>query len=50
MFTWHIVLLPLGVGAIVAFHVVLVRMHGVVSPIDAAEGDAQLANAKEASE
>jgi len=50
MFTWHIVLLPLGVGAIVAFHVVLVRMHGVVAPIDAAEGDAQLANAKEASE
>lgn len=50
MFTWHIVLLPLGVGAIVAFHVILVRMHGVVSPIDAAESDAQLANAKESSE
>ena len=50
MFTWHIVLLPLGVGAIVAFHVILVRIHGVVSPIDAAESDAQLANAKEASE
>jgi hypothetical protein len=44
MFTWHIVLLPLGVAAIVAFHVILVRMHGVVSPIDAAESDAQLAN------
>ncbi|MEO6533720.1 MAG: cytochrome b N-terminal domain-containing protein [Pseudolysinimonas sp.] len=42
MFTWHIVLLPLGVAAIVAFHVILVRMHGVVSPIDAAETDAQL--------
>ena len=50
MFTWHIVLLPLGVGAIVAFHVILVRMHGVVPPIDAAETDAQLAHAKEASE
>jgi len=50
MFTWHIVLLPLGVGAIVALHVILVRMHGVVSPIDAAETDAQLANTKEASE
>jgi hypothetical protein len=50
MFTWHIVLLPLGVGAIVAFHVILVRMHGVVSPIDAAESDSQLANAKGASE
>ncbi len=46
MFTWHIVLLPLGVAAIVAFHVILVRMHGVVSPIDAAEGDAQLAKAQ----
>ena len=50
MFTWHIVLLPLGVGAIVAFHVILVRMHGVVSPIDAAESDSQLVNTKEASE
>ncbi|MDP9027593.1 MAG: cytochrome b N-terminal domain-containing protein, partial [Actinomycetota bacterium] len=30
MFTWHVVLLPLGVAAIVAFHVILVRMHGVV--------------------
>ena len=48
MFTWHIVLLPLGVGAIVALHVVLVRMHGVVPPIDAAESDAQLATKKEA--
>ncbi|MEP6844145.1 MAG: cytochrome b N-terminal domain-containing protein [Pseudolysinimonas sp.] len=43
MFMWHIVLLPLGVAAIVAFHVILVRIHGVVSPIDAAETDAQLA-------
>ncbi len=43
MFTWHIVLLPLGVGAIAAFHVILVRLHGVVPPLDAAESDAQLA-------
>jgi ubiquinol-cytochrome c reductase cytochrome b subunit len=43
MFTWHVVLLPLGVAAIVALHVILVRMHGVVSPIDAAETDAQVA-------
>jgi ubiquinol-cytochrome c reductase cytochrome b subunit len=43
MFMWHIVLLPIGVAAIVAFHVILVRVHGVVSPIDAAESDAQLA-------
>ncbi len=46
MFTWHIVLLPLGVGAIVAFHVILVRLHGVVPPLDAAESDAQLAHAQ----
>jgi quinol-cytochrome oxidoreductase complex cytochrome b subunit len=42
MLTWHIVLLPLGVGAIVALHVVLVRVHGVVPPIDASDDDAQL--------
>lgn len=42
IFMWHIVLLPLAVGAIVALHVVLVRMHGVVPPLDAAETDAQL--------
>ncbi|MEO6114752.1 MAG: cytochrome b N-terminal domain-containing protein [Pseudolysinimonas sp.] len=47
MFTWHIVLLPLGVAAIVAFHVILVRIHGVVAPIDAAETDAQLAKNSE---
>jgi ubiquinol-cytochrome c reductase cytochrome b subunit len=47
MFTWHVVLLPLGVAAIVAFHVVLVRMHGVVSPIEASETDAQLAESKQ---
>ena len=45
IFTWHIVLLPLAVGAVVALHVVLVRMHGVVPPIEAAETDAQLAGA-----
>jgi ubiquinol-cytochrome c reductase cytochrome b subunit len=50
MFMWHIVLLPLGVAAIVALHVVLVRMHGVVSPIDAAETDAQLAAHAEGSD
>ncbi|MBW4032518.1 MAG: cytochrome B6 [Acidobacteria bacterium] len=50
MFMWHIVLLPLGVAAIVAFHVLLVRMHGVVSPIDAADTDAQLATHTEGSD
>jgi quinol-cytochrome oxidoreductase complex cytochrome b subunit len=42
MFAWHIVLLPLGVGAVVVLHVLLVRMHGVVPPIDAKETDDQL--------
>jgi quinol-cytochrome oxidoreductase complex cytochrome b subunit len=30
----HVSLLPLGLGAIVAWHVILVRRHGVVPPID----------------
>ncbi|NVM99807.1 cytochrome b N-terminal domain-containing protein [Arthrobacter sp. SDTb3-6] len=42
VFMWHIMLLPLAVGAVVALHVVLVRAHGVVPPLDAAETDAQL--------
>jgi len=42
---WHITLLPLVVGIVVALHVVLVRMHGVVPPLDAASGDAQLTDA-----
>lgn len=45
MFMWHITLLPLAVAAIVALHVLLVRVHGVVSPIDAAETDTQLRDA-----
>jgi ubiquinol-cytochrome c reductase cytochrome b subunit len=44
MFMWHITLLPLAVAAIVALHVLLVRVHGVVSPIDAAETDTQLSD------
>jgi quinol-cytochrome oxidoreductase complex cytochrome b subunit len=35
MLLWHIVLLPVVVGALVVAHVVLVRRHGVVPPIDA---------------
>jgi ubiquinol-cytochrome c reductase cytochrome b subunit len=35
MLLWHVVLLPLAVGAITVMHVVLVRRHGVVPPIDA---------------
>jgi ubiquinol-cytochrome c reductase cytochrome b subunit len=33
MLLWHIMLLPLGVGIIVVFHVILVRLRGVVPPI-----------------
>jgi ubiquinol-cytochrome c reductase cytochrome b subunit len=33
MLLWHIMLLPLGVGVIVALHVILVRLRGVVPPI-----------------
>jgi len=35
MLLWHVVLLPFGVGLIVVLHIVLVRRHGVVPPIDA---------------
>lgn len=42
IFIWHITLLPLAVGAVVALHVLLVRVHGVVPPLDAAATDAQL--------
>jgi quinol-cytochrome oxidoreductase complex cytochrome b subunit len=37
MLLWHVVLLPLGVGALTVIHVVLVRRHGVAPPIDAAD-------------
>jgi quinol-cytochrome oxidoreductase complex cytochrome b subunit len=35
MLLWHVTLLPLVVGVLVVLHVVLVRRHGVVPPIDA---------------
>jgi quinol-cytochrome oxidoreductase complex cytochrome b subunit len=34
MLLWHVVLLPVAVGVIAVFHVVLVRRHGVVPPLD----------------
>jgi len=37
MLLWHVVLLPLGIGLLTVVHVILVRRHGVVPPIDAAE-------------
>ena len=33
MLLWHIMLLPLGLAALVALHVVMVRVRGVVPPI-----------------
>ncbi|MGZ4437090.1 MAG: cytochrome b N-terminal domain-containing protein [Nocardioides sp.] len=39
MLLWHVVLLPLAVGVLVVIHVVLVRRHGVVPPIDAEAGE-----------
>jgi ubiquinol-cytochrome c reductase cytochrome b subunit len=33
----HVALLPLAVGVIVIWHVILVRRHGVVPPLDARE-------------
>jgi Cytochrome b(N-terminal)/b6/petB len=38
MLMWHIMLLPLVVGAIVVLHVLLVRIRGVVPPIGAEGG------------
>ena len=39
MLLWHVVLLPLAVGAITVLHVVLVRRRGVVPPIEAGGDD-----------
>lgn len=35
MLLWHVALLPLVIGVLVVLHIVLVRRHGVVPPIDA---------------
>ena len=34
MLLWHVVLLPLGVGLLTLMHIILVRRHGVVPPLD----------------
>jgi ubiquinol-cytochrome c reductase cytochrome b subunit len=39
MLLWHVVLLPFAVGVLVVMHVVLVRRHGVVPPLDAEGGE-----------
>jgi ubiquinol-cytochrome c reductase cytochrome b subunit len=37
MLLWHVMLLPFFLGVLVVLHVVLVRRHGVVPPLDAEE-------------
>jgi ubiquinol-cytochrome c reductase cytochrome b subunit len=37
MLLWHVALLPVVIGVLVVAHIVLVRRHGVVPPIDATE-------------
>jgi len=39
MLLWHVVLLPFAVGVLTVVHLVLVRRHGVVPPLDADGGD-----------
>ena len=39
MLLFHVALLPLAVGVIVLWHILLVRKHGVVPPLDAVDGD-----------
>ncbi|HXB16624.1 MAG TPA: cytochrome b N-terminal domain-containing protein [Solirubrobacteraceae bacterium] len=43
MYSWHILLLPIAVVALVTAHVLLVRKHGVVPPFDLEERRAALA-------
>jgi quinol-cytochrome oxidoreductase complex cytochrome b subunit len=38
MYGLHVMLLPIGVILLVAWHIVMVRMRGVVKPIDAEGG------------
>jgi quinol-cytochrome oxidoreductase complex cytochrome b subunit len=37
MYSWHVLLFPVAVVALVAAHVLLVRRHGVVPPFELAE-------------
>ena len=45
MYSWHVLLLPIAVVALVTAHVLLVRKHGVVPPFDLEERRAALATA-----
>jgi ubiquinol-cytochrome c reductase cytochrome b subunit len=40
MLLWHVALLPLVIGVLTVAHVILVRRHGVVPPIDARSPEA----------
>ena len=46
MYTWHVILLPVVVVAIVVWHVLLVRKHGVVPPFAAKVRDASAASSE----
>jgi ubiquinol-cytochrome c reductase cytochrome b subunit len=39
MLLWHVVLLPFAVGVLTVVHLLQVRRHGVVPPLDAEAGD-----------
>ena len=41
MLLWHVALLPLLLGVLTVWHVILVRRHGVVPPLDAPAGSQQ---------
>jgi Cytochrome b(N-terminal)/b6/petB len=47
MYSWHILLFPIAVVALVAAHVLLVRRHGVVPPFELAERTAAPATSAE---
>jgi quinol---cytochrome c reductase cytochrome b subunit, bacillus type len=40
MLLWHVVLLPLVVGLLIAGHILLVRRRGVVPPLPVEKGGA----------
>jgi ubiquinol-cytochrome c reductase cytochrome b subunit len=50
MYSWHILLLPIAVVALVAWHVLLVRKHGVVPPFELEQRIAAMAGDDSASD
>jgi len=47
MYSYHVLLLPAAVVAIVVAHILLVRKHGVVPPFDVRELDAKLSETRD---